>query len=292
MQLGDGAMVGLLLAVLALTGVVFAILLVRTARARGELGLSGEGVVLGAITDFFDTLGIGSFAPTTAWIKLRKLVPDSHIPGVLIAGHALPTIFEGLIYITLVTVDPVLLVACIAASVAGALLGAPVVVKLPVRTLQLTVGIALLLAALLYAAANLDLLLAGGTALALAPMPFSAAVVGCFIIGALMTAGIGFYGPMLAMFSLLGLNPLAVFPIMAGAGALMMPASGLRFARSDRIDLRLVLSLAVGGIPAVLVAAYLVKSLPLEALRWLVAAVVLYTSFVMLRAASRPAPAA
>jgi uncharacterized membrane protein YfcA len=81
-----------------------------------------------------------------------------------------------------------------------------------------------------------------------------------------------------------------VFPIMAGA--LMMPASGLRFARSDRIDLRLVLSLAVGGIPAVLVAAYLVKSLPLEALRWLVAAVVLYTSFVMLRAASRPAPAA
>jgi uncharacterized membrane protein YfcA len=48
----------------------------------------------------------------------------------------------------------------------------------------------------------------------------------------------------------------------------------------------------VGGIPAVLVAAYLVKSLPQEALRWLVAAVVLYTSFVMLRAASRPAPAA
>ena len=281
-------MVRLLLAVLALTGIGFAIMLVRIARQRGVLAVTAEGTALGAVTNFFDTLGIGSFAPTTAWIKLRTLAPDSHIPGVLIAGHALPTIVEGLIYITLVAVDPTLLVACIAASVAGALLGAPVVLRLPVRTVQMTVGIALLLAALLFAAANLGLMPAGGTALALLPTPFAIAVIGCFILGALMTAGIGFYGPMLAMFSLLGLNPVAVFPIMAGAGALMMPASGLRFAKSDRIDLRLTLSLALGGVPAVLVAAYLVKSLPLTALRWLVTVVVFYTAAVMLRAAARP----
>ena len=282
-------MVKILLLVLAVTAVVYTIILVRTAYRRDALGLRGEGVLLGAVTNFFDTLGIGSFAPSTAWIKLRKLVPDSHIPGVLISGHALPTISQALIYITLVEVDPVLLVASIAASVAGALAGAPIALRLPVRTIQISVGIALLLAGGFFAAANLGLMPAGGDARGLPPSLFGLALVGAFITGALMTVGIGFYAPLLAMFSLMGLNPVAVFPIMAGAGALMMPASALRFIKSDRIDLKLALSLALGGIPAVLVAAYIVKSLPLATLRWVVVAVVIYTGVVMLRAASRRA---
>jgi uncharacterized membrane protein YfcA len=282
-------LVKILLLVLAVTAVVYTIILVRTAYRRDALGLRGEGVLLGAVTNFFDTLGIGSFAPSTAWIKLRKLVPDSHIPGVLISGHALPTISQALIYITLVEVDPVLLVASIAASVAGALAGAPIALRLPVRTIQISVGIALLLAGGFFAAANLGLMPAGGDARGLPPSLFGLALVGAFITGALMTVGIGFYAPLLAMFSLMGLNPVAVFPIMAGAGALMMPASALRFIKSDRIDLKLALSLALGGIPAVLVAAYIVKSLPLATLRWVVVAVVIYTGVVMLRAASRRA---
>jgi uncharacterized membrane protein YfcA len=282
-------MVALLLGLMAIAGIVFTIAMVRAARARGELRLTGEGLALGAVTDFFDTLGVGSFAPSTAWIKLRKLAPDSHIPAIVIVGHALPTIAEGLIYVTLVKVDPILLCAAIAASVAGALAGAPYALRLPVRTIQMSVGIALLLAALLFVAGLLGVMPAGGTALALGPVGFAIAIIGSFIIGALMTVGIGFYAPLLVMFSLLGLNPLAVFPIMAGAGALMMPASGLKFLKSDRISLPLVLSITLGGIPAVLVAAFLVKSLPLDALRWLVAAVVLYTGVVMLRAASRAA---
>lgn len=285
-------MVKILLLVLAVTAVAYAVILVRTARHRNALGLSGEGVLLGAVANFFDTLGIGSFAPSTAWIKLRKMVPDSHIPGVLISGYALPTIAQGLIYITLVEVDPVLLIASIATSVAGALVGAPIALRLPVRTIQISVGIALLLAGGFFAAANLGLMPAGGDARGLPPLLFGLALAGAFVIGALMTVGIGFYAPLLAMFSLMGLNPVAVFPIMAGAGALMMPASALRFLKSDRIDLKLALSLAIGGVPAVLVAAYIVKSLPLATLRWGVVAVVIYTGVVMLRAASqRPEPA-
>jgi uncharacterized membrane protein YfcA len=282
-------LVHILLLVLAVTALAYAIVLVRTAKRRNALAVSAEGAALGAVANFFDTLGIGSFAPSTAWIKLRKLVPDSHIPGVLISGYALPTIAQGLIYITLVEVDPVLLIASIAASVAGALVGAPIALRLPVRTIQISVGIALLLAGGFFAAANLGLMPAGGDARGLPPLLFGLALVGAFVIGALMTVGIGFYAPLLAMFSLMGLNPVAVFPIMAGAGALMMPASALRFLKSDRIDLKLALSLAIGGAPAVLVAAYIVKSLPLATLRWGVVAVVLYTGVVMLRAASRRA---
>jgi uncharacterized membrane protein YfcA len=279
-----------LLVSLTVLAFVFVAVLLAAARRRGQLRPNAEAIALGAVTTFFDTLGIGSFAPTTAWLKLRKLVPDSFLPATLNTGLAPPTFLQALIFINLIRVDPVLLAACIAASVAGATLGAPLVMRLPVRAVQAVVGIALLIAAGLYALANLGLLPAGGDALALPASWFVVAVAVHFVLGALMTFGIGLYAPSLILLSLLGLNPTAAFPIMMGACAFLMPACGMRFVRSERIDLRVVLGLAIGGIPAVLLAAYVVKSLPLTTLRWGVVVVVLYAATLLLRSASRPAP--
>jgi uncharacterized membrane protein YfcA len=284
--------VTLLLSCLALVAAVFAIVLLRTAMARGEGRPNLEGIGLGAVTNFFDTLGIGSFAPSTAWIKLRKLVPDSFIPATLNAGHALPTVCEALVFINLVKVDPKLLVVCILAAVAGAVVGAPIVVRLPVRIIQGVVGVAMLIAAGLYAMTNLNLMPGGGAALSLGPTLFAVAVAAYFVLGALMTAGIGLYAPSLIMLSLMGLDPKAAFPIMMGACAFLMPVSGFGFVRARRIDLRLVIGIAIGGVPAVLLAALVVKSLPLVALRWGVVVVVLYAAFVLLRAAVSSAAAA
>ncbi len=257
------------------------------ARARESVVPTGRQLLIGAITNFFDTLGIGSFATTTAWIKLRRLVPDSFIPATLNAGHCLPTIAQALVFIKLVDVDPVLLAACIASAVAGSLVGEPVVVRLPVRIVQAVVGVALLLAAVLYALANLELMPGGGEALALPAGPFAVAVAAHFVLGALMTFGIGLYAPSLILLSLLGLNPIAAFPIMMGACAFLMPVCGMKFIRAERIDLRVVIGLAIGGVPLVLVAAFLVKSLPLVTLRWGVVAVVLYAAVLLLRSAIR-----
>ena len=115
-------------------------------------------------------------------------------------------------------------------------------------------------------------------------------MAGHFLMGALMTLGIGLYAPSLILLSLLGLNPTAAFPIMMGACAFLMPVSGLRFVRANRVDLRVVIGLAIGGIPAVLLAALVIKSLPLGAIRWGVVAVVLYAALILLRAAARRAP--
>jgi uncharacterized membrane protein YfcA len=284
--------VTVLLTGLVLLGGVFAAALIRTAWKRGQLTPNPESVVLGAVTNFFDTLGIGSYAPTTAWLKLRRMVPDSFIPVILNAGHGLPTIVQAAIFIHLVKVDPRLLAACIVATVAGALVGAPIVVRLPVRVVQAVVGAALLIAAVMYALTNLGMMPGGGTALTLPGATFALATVGYFVMGALMTCGIGLYAPSLIMLSLMGLDPKAAFPIMMGACAFMMPVSGLGFLRSDRIDLRVVLGIALGGIPAVLLAALVVKSLPLTAIRWGVVVVVLYAAFILLRSAARASPAA
>ena len=280
--------VTVLLTALGVLAVVFTGILIQTAWRRSELRPTFESIVLGGIANFFDTLGIGSFATTTAWIKLRKLVPDSFIPGTLNVGYALPTVVQAYIFIQLVNVDPKLLAACIGASVAGAIVGAPIVVRLPVRVVQGVVGIALLIASSLYALSNLGMMPAGGDALALAAGPFAVAVTGHFVMGALMTFGIGLYAPSLILLSLLGLNPIAVFPIMMGACAFLMPVCGMRFVRADRINLRVVIGLALGGVPLVLVAAFLVKSLSLVTLRWGVVVVVLYAAVLLLRSAMRP----
>jgi uncharacterized membrane protein YfcA len=183
-----------------------------------------------------------------------------------------------------------LLLSCIVAAVAGAFVGAPIVQRSPVRLVQSVVGVALLIAATLYAMANLNLMPLGGEALALAPILFAVAVAGHFIMGVLMMFGIGLYAPSLVLLSLLGLNPTAAFPIMMGSCAFLMPTSSLRFVRSERIDLRIVIGMALGGIPAVLLAAFVVKSLDLVTLRWLVVVVVLYAAVLLLRGAFTARP--
>ncbi|HEY1427992.1 MAG TPA: TSUP family transporter [Candidatus Tumulicola sp.] len=244
---------------------------------------------IGFVTNFFDTLGIGSFAPTTSMFKLWKLVPDEQIPGTLNVGHTIPTIVEAAIFITIVTVEPVTLVGLILAAVAGAWLGAGVVSQLPRRFVQIGMGIALVAAAILFVLSNLEgshFGLAGGTALGLSGTPLIVGIVVCFILGALMTIGIGMYAPCMILISLLGMNPIAAFPIMMGACAFLMPFASLRFIRYKAFSMRAALGLMIGGVPGVLIAAYIVKSLPLVAVRWLVVIVVVYAAFVMLRSAA------
>lgn len=279
----------ILLTALALLATAFVVMLAREALKRG-VGVPGpESVILGAVTNFFDTLGIGSFAPTTAWLKFRRMIPDSFIPATLNVGHALPAMMQSAIFLVLlgVQVDPVLLVSCIVAAVVGAVVGAPMVIRAPVRLVQGVVGVALLIAAALYAMSNLDLMPIGGTATALEPRLLWIAVVAHFIMGVLMAFGIGLYAPSLILLSLLGLDPRLAFPIMASACAFLMPTTGFRYVRSERIDLRIVIGIALGGIPAVLVAAFVVKEMPIEPLRWAIVVVVLYAAALLLRAATR-----
>ena len=243
--------------------------------------------LVGFVTNFFDTLGVGSFAPTTAAFRLLGLVPDEKIPGTLNVGHALPTIVQALIFIAVVRVDPLTLVLMIAAAVAGAWLGAGIVARLPRRAIQAGMGVALVVASALYIMANLGWIPGGGTASSLSGGLLALAVVVNFLLGALMTLGVGLYAPCLILVSLSGMNPIAAFPIMMGCCAFLMPVAGLRFVGAGRYELRAALGLALGGIPGVLIAAFIVKRLPMDWLRWMVAVVVLYTALAMLNAARR-----
>ena len=219
----------LLFGVLAAMGIAFIAIWARQPRAPGgRVRPTLKQIAIGFVTNFFDTLGIGSFATTTSLYKLGHAVADENIPGTLNVGHMIPTFAEAFIFIAIVEVDMTTLIGMIAASVAGN-----------------------------------------------------------FIFGALMTLGIGLYAPCMIMVSLLGLNPKAAFPIMMGSCAGLMPMAAARFVKAGRYHPSAAVGLTVGGIPALFIAAYLVKSLPLGAVRWLVIVVVVYTAVTLIRAGLR-----
>jgi uncharacterized membrane protein YfcA len=237
---------------------------------------------LGFFANFFDALGIGSFATSTAVFKFFKMVPDRVIPGTLNAGHTLPTIAQAFIFTSLIPVDIITLFAMIAAAVLGAWLGAGVVANWPKRYVQIGMGFALLGAATLMFMTQLELFPGGGDALGVRGIKLVIAVAGNFVLGALMTLGIGLYAPCMILVSLLGMNPTAAFPIMMNSCAFLMPVGSLRFIREQSYSLRVALGLAMGGIVGSIIAGVFVKSLDLRTVRWLVIGVVLYTAAMML----------
>ena len=298
------ALVGVIWVLLVVLGVGFVgqwWAIVR--QQRTEAGAEGAGATpsappgalytIGFVTNLFDTLGIGSFATTTAAYRLGGLVPDEDIPGTLNVGHTLPVITQAVIFIAAVKVEPVTLIAMIISATLGARIGAGIVARLPRRTIQWAMGAALLIAAAVILGRSLHLLPGGGDLLGLTGATLALAVAGNFVLGSLNMVGIGLYAPCLTLVSLLGMNPVAAFPIMMGSCAFLMPIGSLPFVRARRYDRRAAIGLAVGGIPAVLIAAFFIKSLPLTVLNWLVFAVVLYTSATLLWSAWRtPAAAA
>jgi uncharacterized membrane protein YfcA len=275
-----------LLVPIVLAALLFSFVLLRAAIAQHAVPKL-EAILLGSVVSFFDTLGIGSFAPTTAWMKFRKMVPDRLIPPTMLVGLTPPVFAESIIFLILlgVGVDPVLLVGCAIAVLLGGLLGAPLVARASVWIVQLTVAVGLVLAAGAYAMTNLQLFPGGGTAASLPLVLTIAAIAANFLFGVLLNFGIGNYAPTLITLSLMGMNPRLIFPIMAAGAAVMGAGACIRHIQMGRMDLRVVVGLGLGGIPAVIVAALLVKAMPLDILRWLVTVVVVYTAAVMFRAA-------
>ena len=275
----------------------------RDARARGErLRPTPYEIFVGVVTDFFDTLGIGSYATTTTLYRLpalravarpsagaqraRKTIDDRVLPGTLTIGHLIPTFAEAFIFIKNVEVDPRTMASMIAAATAGAVIGAPVVAAWPRRYVQIGLGLALLAVVAILVGRQVwspeegaKIGLAGGS--------LAIAVAASFVLGALMTIGVGLYAPCLVVVSLLGMNPKAGFPIMMGSCAFLQAAASVPFIRRRAFSPSAAIGLSLGGLPAVFVAAFIVKSLALYWVKWLVAVVVVYTAVTLLLAARR-----
>jgi len=242
----------------------------------------------GFATNFLDTLGIGSFAQQTAIFKFFKLVDDRIIPGTLNVGNTIPAVCQAFIFMTVVEVAPLTLACMAIAALVGAALGAGVVSHWSRRKVELGLGLALLAVALAMLAGLLNWFPKGGEATGLTGWKLILAGAVSFGLGAVHTLGVGFFAPCMALIYALGMSPRVAFPIMMTSTAMLISAASLRFIKEKAHDRKASLALMLFGVLGVFLAAYVVVSLPLTVLKWVVLAVILYTAAVMLRSASRP----
>lgn len=285
-------MLKVLLAFMIFSGIWFSFLLIKDymnkkkTRTLEKDSFTKLGII-GMIANFFDTLGIGSFAIETSLFKSFKVVEDKKIPGTLNVGCTIPTILEALIFMTVIEVDPVTLFSMLASAVLGALVGAEIVSKFNEKTIQLVMGTALLIVAAIMIAGQLKLFPVGGDAIGLTGIKLVAGIVGNFVFAALMTVGIGLYAPCMALIFALGMGPKAAFPIMMGSCAVLLPFSSYKFIKNGAYSSKAAVAITILGSAGVLIAAYLVKSLPLDTLKWVVVLVILYTSVLMFKSVKK-----
>ncbi|MEP6492907.1 MAG: sulfite exporter TauE/SafE family protein [bacterium] len=278
---------------LGLITVGFIVALTRALRARAAAGERVRPTVaisiISFIANFWDTLGIGSFATTTSMVRQWRLIPDERMPGSLNVGYVIPTVLQAYIYTKTVPVDSTTLILMIVAAVLGAWLGAGVVSAWPRRKIQIGMGLSLLAfaAILVMKQPQVALLPSGGDALSLTGAKLAAGLLGNFVLGALMTVGVGLYGPCMILVSMLGMSPITAFPIMMGSCAFLMPVASIRFLKTGAYEPRAILGMLLPGIPAVLIAAFLVTAFSMTTVQWLVVVVVTYTAINLLRAARR-----
>ncbi|MFQ1903753.1 TSUP family transporter [Aeromonas veronii] len=267
-------------------GLVFIFMLVQACWRKKQSG-SFEATpfwpvaLIGGVANFLDTLGVGSFAVKTACYKQFKLIDDRVLPGTLNGQCVLPTVTQSLIFVGAVAVEPLTLISMMMAAAAGAAWGARHVASFDRQTIRLVMSISLLVVAGLIFAGLLGLFPVGGDAMGLSGYKLAIALLGNFIFGVLMNVGIGLFAPCMTLVYLLGMNPLAAFPIMMGSTAVLSVFSAGTFIRKGAFDAKAVLAVAIFGPIGVVLAAMLVKSMDMEMLKWLVAFIVIYTSWTM-----------
>ena len=283
--------INVLFAALGLFVVYILVVLVmgaRRAAAAGENVTPTPGsAATGFVANFFDTLGIGSFAPTTTIFRSFRMVKDEQIPGTLNAGYAIAALFQSFLFIGAVDVEPKTLILMIAAAVLGAFFGAGWFAKWPRRNIQWGMGAALLIAGCLFIYKNLKGDPVGGMLIGLSGTTLVLALIGNFVLGVMMTIGVGLYAPCMLLVTMVGMNPTTAFPIMMGSCAFLMPIASARFIKERAVNLPVALGLALSGIPGVWLAYKFFSGLDIAKVRWLVAIVVLYTGIMLLRTALR-----
>ena len=242
---------------------------------------------IGFVVNFFDVLGIGAFAPQTALLKFTKQTEDRVLPGTLNVANTIPVLIQALIFIRIVEVEPITLLTMLLSATAGAVLGAGIVSKMQVMKIQLAMGFALLVTAFFLIAGQMEWIQGGGEAIGLTGWKLGAAIAVNFVLGALMTVGIGLYAPCMALVYALGMSPLVAFPIMMGSCAFLMPPASVKFIKEGAYNRKAAIYMAIPGAIAVLIAAFIVKSLPLDTLKWVVILVIIYTSVIMFRSAMK-----
>lgn len=244
--------------------------------------------VIGFIVNFFDVLGIGSFAPTMALYRICKMdVPDRKLGPTMNVGVGTVVMLEAILFLSSVKVD-LLTFACIeVAAVVGAFLGSRLIKVVNVRTIRLIMGIGLMLAAVLMLLNKASIIPTDGTLTGLRGWKLILITCTGVVMGGATVFGVGSYAPTLALVYILGMNPICAFPIMTTLGSLASGTAMLNALKDGDYVRKPAFATMVAGFAGVIVAYALVRSMPLTVLTWVVIVAVIYAGVSLLTSAVR-----
>lgn len=275
----------ILKALFAITTLIFSGFLIRDGKKNGieqDTGSVKTAALIGIVTNFFDTLGVGSFATSTVLLRTFKQVQDKFLPGTLNVMSAIPTFAQSFIFLSVVQVDSITLLGMMIGAGVGGWLGAKFVSKMPEQKIRLGMSIALAFTATIMLLSKLHLMPAAThDAIGLTGIKLVIAFIMSPIIAALSGVGIGFYAPCMATVYLLGMSAKAAFPIMMCGCAMSALFSSVKYIGTGTYNRKVTIAMTFAGIIGVLIAGYIVKSLPLNILMWLVIAVVYYSAITL-----------
>ena len=196
--------------------------------------------IVGFVANFFDTLGIGSYAPTSSAFKLGKSVDDLLIPGTLNVGDTVPVCVEAALFFDIVKIDQLTLWTMIIAATLGAFFGAGIVTKWNRQTVRLGLGVGLTILGIVMFLRTFGIgpFSIEAAAIELRGIKLIIGLVVNFFLGALMNIGVGQYAPCMALVSLLGMDATMAFPIMMGSCAFLMAFGNTpKFVKENRYDM-------------------------------------------------------
>lgn len=282
----------ILLIIMWIFAAVFFVILVKDVKDhKNELDNTkmGFNAFVSLVANFFDTLGIGSYAIATSAWKFNKAIPDDLIPGTLNVAFGIPICVEATITMTKIEVDPLTLVLMIAAAIIGSIIGAKIISKMDIMKIRVIMGVALLIVAFITLCKINGVGPFGiiGTARGLSGGLLVVGVVANFVLGVLMTAGIGLYAPCMALILLLGMSADVAFPIMMGSCAFLCPACGITFVKEGKYQRAATIPMLITGSIGVLIAGFIVTSLPLTLLTYLVCVVMVVCALLFFHDAKK-----
>ncbi|MCF0104376.1 MAG: permease [Eggerthellaceae bacterium] len=240
--------------------------------------------IIGFVTDFLDTLSIGCFATTQFAYRITKSSGAERLPGTLNAGHAIPALLKFVMTLGIISVDPFTLILMTSAAIIGSVAGANVVIKMTVNIIRYCMAGALFLSGTLLLLSQLKIgpFSFTGDANGLEGPQLIVGAIGGFILGALMSVGVGFNAPCTALCNLLGMNVKAAFPIFFGGCSFTEASAGLKFIQAGKYDRVAAALLASFGVLGVVAAIGLVENIETNILLWGVIIVMFYTAITFL----------
>lgn len=271
-------------------GLIFDITKNRMDELKNSTGKQwAAGFTVGIIANFLDTLGCGSYAPSTFMYKIFNQMDDINIPGTLNIGDTFPVIFEAFIFTASVDCDPMFLWIMYACAAIGSFGFATIVTKWPRNKIRYTLGVIMILLSVIMLCKNTGVGPFGvvGTLTGLTGWKLIVAAGLNILWGALMDIGFGLYAPCMATCLLLGVDASACFPVFMGSCACLMPACSIAFIKTHRYDVPHTIGNAVGGCIGVFIAWKLVTNLPMFWLINLICVVLIWTSYTLISAANK-----